>query len=44
MTRTVPLLFLAMSLVSCAYPGPAISKSDIGNLQVNVYGPQDAPG
>ena len=31
---------LAAFLLGCAYPGPVISKSNMGNLEINVYGPE----
>ena len=43
MRRSLPLLFLAATLAGCTCAGPAISKADMGNLQINVYGPKAVP-
>jgi hypothetical protein len=43
MSKLFALLILLSVLVGCASEGPAISKSALGNLEVNVYGPKDAP-
>ena len=32
---------LAVFLIGCGSSGPVISKSNVGNLEINVYGPED---
>ena len=42
MTRTAAVLLVLPLLVGCETLGPAISKSELGNLEINVAGPRDA--
>ena len=42
MKTVFPLLLLFPIMAGCAATGPAIRKSEIGNLELNVYGPEHA--
>ena len=43
MNKLLALLVLAPFLAGCVCASPAISKSDTGNLEINVFGPKNVP-